>query len=143
MTATHASVLTETQPQQARNFQQRIELQKNRSKPLLPLTARTLLNRSTTAVPCASTKHTQVRKWVLTPNVPAPPPKPFVTHKTRTWVMLNWRVAAGSNEEVTAYVVSWRLGRKGNFDDELTVRTAQFLMAESVSTVPVLHTSDR
>ena len=65
---------------------------------------------------------TQVRKWVLTPNVPAPPPKPFVTHRTRTWVMLNWRVAAGSNEEVTAYIVSWRLGRKGNFDDELTVR---------------------
>ena len=25
---------------------------------------------------------------------------------------------------MTAYVVSWRLGRKGNFDDELTVRTA-------------------
>ncbi|CAM9452554.1 unnamed protein product, partial [Ectocarpus fasciculatus] len=62
-----------------------------------------------------------VRKWVLTPNVPAPPPKPFVTHKTRTWVMLNWRPAAGSNEQVTAYVVSWRLGRKGKFDDELTV----------------------
>ena len=35
--------------------------------------------------------------------------------------MLNWRPAAGSNEEVTAYVVSWRLGRKGKFDDELTV----------------------
>ncbi|CAM9893437.1 unnamed protein product, partial [Ectocarpus sp. 8 AP-2014] len=64
---------------------------------------------------------TQVRKWVLTPNVPAPPPKPYVTHKTRTWVMLNWRPAAGSNEQVTAYVVSWRLGRKGKFDDELTV----------------------
>lgn len=59
---------------------------------------------------------------MLTPNVPAPPPKPFVTHKTRTWVMLNWRPAAGSNEQVTAYVVSWRLGRKGKFDDELTVR---------------------
>ncbi|CAN0428974.1 unnamed protein product, partial [Scytosiphon promiscuus] len=64
----------------------------------------------------------QVRRWVLTPNVPAPPPKPFVTHKTRTWVMVNWRPAAGSNEQITAYVVSWRLGRKGKFDDELTVR---------------------
>ncbi|CAM9348828.1 unnamed protein product [Scytosiphon promiscuus] len=62
-----------------------------------------------------------VRRWVLTPNVPAPPPKPFVTHKTRTWVMVNWRPAAGSNEQITAYVVSWRLGRKGKFDDELTV----------------------
>lgn len=60
---------------------------------------------------------------MLTPNVPAPPPKPFVTHKTRTWVMLNWRPAAGSNEQITAYVVSWRLGRKGKFDDELTVST--------------------
>lgn len=69
----------------------------------------------------------QVRKWVLTPNVPAPPPKPFFTHTARTWVMLNWRPAAGSNEKVTAYVVSWRMGRKGHFDDELTVRAAQLL----------------
>ncbi|CAM9488290.1 unnamed protein product [Discosporangium mesarthrocarpum] len=62
-----------------------------------------------------------VRQWQITPDMPAPPPRPFITYKARTWVMLNWRPAAGCNEEITAYVISWRLGRKGKYEDELTV----------------------
>lgn len=44
--------------------------------------------------------------------------------------MLNWRTAAGSNEEVTAYVISWRLGRKGKFDQELTVSSLSSLQGK-------------
>ncbi|CAM9482613.1 unnamed protein product, partial [Choristocarpus tenellus] len=63
-----------------------------------------------------------VRKWRITPDVPAPPPQPYVTYKTRTWVMVCWFPASGCNEEITAYVIGWRLGRKGKFEAEITVR---------------------
>lgn len=35
--------------------------------------------------------------------------------------MINWRAAAGSNEAITAYIVSWRLGHNGHFNEGVTV----------------------